>query len=72
VIDIDVEEKRKALGPASKGNSLAMQAKPYNQEFWENFNLIKENPVDTKVISLFEKQGKLENQFKSKSKKKNQ
>lgn len=72
VIDIDVEEKRKALGPASKGNSLAMQAKPYNQEFWENFNLIKENPVDTKIISLFEKQGKLENQFKSKSKKKNQ
>jgi hypothetical protein len=72
VIDTDVEEKRKALGPASKGNSLAMQAKPYNQAFWENFNLIKENPVDTKIISLFEEQGKLENQFKSKSKKKNQ
>jgi hypothetical protein len=71
VIDTDVEAKRKSLGPASKGNSLAMQAKPYNQAFWENFNLIKENPVDTKIISLFEKQGKLEDQFKSKSKKKN-
>ncbi len=70
VIDTDVEVKRKALGPASKGNSLAMQAKPYNQAFWENFNVIKENPVDTKIISLFEKQGKLEDQFKSKSKKK--
>ncbi len=72
VIDTNVEAKRKVLGPASKGNSLAMQVKPYNQAFWENFNLIKENPVDTKIISLFEKQGKLEDQFKSKSKKKQQ
>lgn len=72
IIDTNVEAARKSLGLVSKANSLALQAKPYNQIFWEKFNLIKENPIDNEIISLFEKRGKLENQFKAKTKKKDQ
>jgi len=72
IVNANVEAVRKSLGQISKANSLALQAKPYNQTFWEKFNLIKENPIDIEIISLFEERGKLKNQFKARTKKKDQ
>lgn len=68
----NVENLRKALGQPSKSKSLALQTRPYNSDFWKNYNIVKENPMDKDIISLFEREDKLENQFKSKSRRKDQ
>jgi hypothetical protein len=47
-----------------KNYGLQYQDLPYNQEFWENYNVIKESPLDRKVIDDLEKHGVLDKQFK--------
>jgi hypothetical protein len=47
-----------------KNYGLQYQDQPYNKEFWDNYNVIKESPVDRKVIEDLEKHGALEKQFK--------
>jgi hypothetical protein len=42
---------------------LQYQDRPYNKPFWDNYNLIKESPLDKKVLSDLEKIGPLEKQF---------
>ena len=42
---------------------LQYQDRPYNKEFWDNYNVIKETPIDKKVLSDLEKVGPLEKQF---------
>lgn len=54
---ISSNEKMKAYG-------LQYQDPPYNKEFWDNYNLIKESPLDRKIIEDLEKQGPLDKQFK--------
>lgn len=71
VIVTNVSARRKTLGTAARPNSFALQAKPYNEAFWKNYNVIKENPVDREIIELFEQYGKLENQFKATRRQKN-
>lgn len=60
----DVNYALKALGAKSGSRSIALKAGTYNHSFWENYNLIQENPVDEEVIQFFEKKGKLKNQFR--------
>ena len=67
----EVDEKRKALKLLSKPHSLASQAKPYNPSFWENYNVILENPIDHEIILFFEKEGILMKQFNQPYKNKN-
>lgn len=55
---IDTKEKMKNYG-------LQYQDLPYNKEFWDNYNVIKESPLDRKIIEDLEKQIPLENQFKN-------
>ncbi|MBX2964643.1 MAG: carboxypeptidase-like regulatory domain-containing protein [Cyclobacteriaceae bacterium] len=45
---------------------LQFQDKPYNKEFWDNYNLIKDTPLDKKVLEDLEKGGSLEKQFEGK------
>ncbi len=56
ITTLDVEDRRKSLAPlkAARGASLATQTKVYNEAFWKNYNLILENPLDKKLIKVFE------------------
>lgn len=59
VITTNVDEKRKSLiSKKSKDVSLALQAKGYNAAFWENYNVIKENPLDKEIIQYFDQKVK--------------
>lgn len=42
---------------------LQFQDKPYNKAFWENYNVIKETPLDAEVVRDLEKHGPLKAQF---------
>lgn len=42
---------------------LQYQDQPYNKVFWDNYNVIKETPLDKKVLLDLEKVGPLEKQF---------
>lgn len=46
-----------------KSYGLQFQDPPYNKEFWDNYNLIKESPLDRKIIEDLEKHGPLDKQF---------
>lgn len=48
-----------------KTYGLQYQDPPYNKEFWDNYNMIKESPLDRKIIEDLEKQGPLDKQFKN-------
>lgn len=53
---IGTTEKMKSYG-------LQYQDLPYNKDFWDNYNVIKESPLDQKIIKDLEKLGPLEKQF---------
>lgn len=53
---IGTTEKMKSYG-------LQYQDLPYNKKFWERYNVIKESPLDKKIIEDLEKFGPLEKQF---------
>jgi hypothetical protein len=42
---------------------LQFQNEPYNKEFWDNYNFIKETPLDKKILADLERAGPLEEQF---------
>ena len=42
---------------------LQYQDQPYNKDFWDRYNVIKETPIDKKILSDLEKVGPLEKQF---------
>ncbi len=42
---------------------LQYQDKPYNKSFWDNYNLIKETPLDQQIRADLEKLAPLEKQF---------
>lgn len=44
---------------------LQYQDLPYNKEFWDNYNVIKETPLDKKIIEDLERKMSLEKQFKN-------
>ena len=68
VIITNVEERRKSLsGQKSKEVSLGLQAKKYNEAFWKNYNVIRDNPLDKEIIQYFE-QSNQGNLFKSNKK----
>jgi hypothetical protein len=45
---------------------LQYQDLPYNKEFWDQYNVIKETPLDKKIIEDLEKAGPLDKQFEGK------
>ncbi|MEQ9593287.1 MAG: carboxypeptidase-like regulatory domain-containing protein [Cyclobacteriaceae bacterium] len=46
-----------------KNYGLQYQDLPYNKKFWDNYNVIKESPLDRKIIEDLEKAVPLEKQF---------
>jgi hypothetical protein len=55
IITEDVEARAKNLnGIKSQNKSLALQAKRFNQNFWAHYNVVKENPLDKKLVAFFE------------------
>jgi len=42
---------------------LQYQDLPYNKEFWDNYNVIKESPLDAKIVADLEREVPLEKQF---------
>jgi len=46
-----------------KNYGLQYQDLPYNKGFWDNYNVIKESPLDTRIIRDLEKDIPLEKQF---------
>lgn len=46
-----------------KNYGLQYQDQPYNKAFWDNYNVIKETPLDQKVLADLEKVGPLQKQF---------
>ena len=61
-INPDPEER---IGTAEKMRSYGLQHQDfaYNKKFWDNYNVIKESPLDRKIIEDLEKEGSLEKQF---------
>lgn len=54
------------IGSTEKMRSYGLQYQdlPYNKKFWDSYNVIKESPLDTKIIEDLEKQlGPLDQQF---------
>lgn len=49
-----------------KNYGLQYQDLKYNKEFWDNYNVIKESPLDRKIINDLEKEISLEHQFGNK------
>jgi hypothetical protein len=42
---------------------LQYQDHPYNKKFWDNYNVIKETPLDSKILADLEKLSSLQSQF---------
>lgn len=58
ITTLNVEGRRKSLAPLkAKSTSLATQTKVYNEAFWKSYNLILENPLDKKLVKIFEQKG---------------
>ena len=55
------------IGTTEKMRSYGLQYQdlPYNKEFWNNYNVIKESPLDRKIIEDLEKELPLEKQFEN-------
>jgi hypothetical protein len=45
---------------------LQYQDLPYNKAFWDNYNVIKDTPLDKKILEDLEKGGPLQKQFEGK------
>lgn len=60
----DTDEK---IGSTEKMKNYGLQYQdlPYNKKFWENYNVIKDTPLDTKVLADLEKVAPLDQQFEN-------
>jgi hypothetical protein len=56
-------EERITVTQKMKGYGLQYQDLPYNKKFWDSYNMIKESPLDHKIIMDLELEGPLEKQF---------
>jgi hypothetical protein len=66
IIIANVEEQRRSLAAKkSKEVSFALQVKSYNAEFWKNYNVIKESPLDKEIVQYFEQVDKSKKSLKN-------
>jgi len=56
------------IGSVEKMRNYGLQYQdlPYNKVFWDNYNVIKETPLDRKILEDLEKIGPLDKQFEGK------
>ena len=55
---------RISLTRKMRNYGLQYQDQPYNKKFWDNYNVIKQTPLDKKIIADLEKEAPLEKQFR--------
>ena len=48
-----------------KRYGLQYQDEAYNKDFWDNYNVIKDTPLDKEIVADLEKLGNLDDQFKN-------
>ena len=48
-----------------KRYGLQYQDEAYNKDFWDNYNVIKDTPLDKEIVADLEKLGSLDEQFKN-------
>ena len=56
--------ERISLSRKMRSYGLQYQDQPYHKEFWDNYNVIKETPLDKTIVEDLEKEEPLEKQFK--------
>lgn len=63
-VELEVSER---IGVTEKMKSYGLQYQdlPYNKKFWDDYNVIKESPLDARIIQDLEKMGPLEKQFQN-------
>ncbi|MEM6526548.1 MAG: carboxypeptidase-like regulatory domain-containing protein [Bacteroidota bacterium] len=64
-IDINVTYEGQQDEKMNYRHQLESNLKEYNESFWKNYNVLKQTPLDQKIISDLEKNRALELQFKS-------
>ena len=52
-------------GYKMKRYGLQYQDMPYNKAFWDNYNVIKDTPLDLEIVKDLEKYGDLDSQFEN-------
>jgi|DewCreStandDraft_4_1066084.scaffolds.fasta_scaffold89768_1 hypothetical protein len=58
--------ERIATTEKMRNYGLQYQDKPYNREFWDNYNIIKDTPLDRKIVEDLERFAPLHRQFEGK------
>lgn len=56
-------KERIRLTEKMRNYGLQFQDRPYNKKFWDNYNVIKETPLDQQVLEDLEKHAPLQEQF---------
>ena len=59
-------DERSSSVERMRNYGLQYQDLPYNKEFWDHYNVIKETPLDKKIVEDLEKAGPLDKQFEGK------
>ena len=54
-----------STGEKMKRYGLQYQDMPYNKEFWDNYNVIKDTPLDLQIVKDLQKYGSLNSQFQN-------
>jgi len=54
-----------STGEKMKRYGLQYQDMPYNKEFWDNYNVIKDTPLDLQIVKDLQKYGNLNSQFQN-------
>lgn len=64
-ITTDPDERIRSV-EKMRNYGLQYQDLPYNKKFWDHYNVIKETPLDKKILEDLEKAGPLDKQFEGK------
>jgi hypothetical protein len=58
-------EERVASTDKMRNYGLQFQDYPYNKKFWDDYNVIKDTPIDKKILADLEQIAPLEKQFEN-------
>lgn len=62
-VNVNLDTRMPFHGDKMRNYGLQYQDQPYNKEFWDNYNVIKDTPLDQKILEDLEKIAPLEKQF---------
>jgi hypothetical protein len=63
VVD-NVGELQKSYAKTLGKKSSILKSEKYNAAFWDNYNMVSENPIDKGILEAFEKNESLEKQYR--------